>query len=640
MVYEKFIEKIAYNNEGNPFHEFFSLDYVKNLISEDIDDNDKIKNISTILFLILTNPYYKNHYQKLGLLFEDKDIAINFYLNSIISTNNDFISISEKLKNQIQTSDFDDIIAMQNIDIKTISGNMNLINLLDESIDVLDFNYNMLSFCSSNAVKLFKKFDSRFNDSFLSFHQINNYFEVMKSIYNEICFENSIIEIRDNQIKISSDSNKFNLYKQVSYQRIIQNLSINYNYIIQDYKIKNLLKKESNFNKVRIKNVRFNSSYFDFNYENNFEDNISINELYLNYKVALNSYHFHLSNEKKKIIDEIAQIFTALKYLSIKIVEYINEYTTLNKSKPIIYNDLLQCKLKKSTVIKFLTKITILDTNKIIKYIKYFENDSKQSFWIRPILINYNNYYLILHSIISANFLNLIDCWCQDLFHQVSKKGFEFEDFLKNSIDEYCKNKNYQSKIYQQKKFNKNKKEHEEIDLIWETKHTLLIGEVKCIRYPFSSRNFSSFHKIIEKATKQINRKTKFLLDNKEKFSQIDFSKENIISCVITNYPLLTGCSINSVPIIDIGVFSSYIDAGYTANTLILENTTKQINKKKFYNNEDEFSKNIISHFNNPSVFSEIELYLSSEYREIKISEKLSIYIEEYLRNDIKIDIE
>ena len=169
-------------------------------------------------------------------------------------------------------------------------------------------------------------------------------------------------------------------------------------------------------------------------------------------------------------------------------------------------------------------------------------------------------------------------------------------------------------------KYKISKKEMEEIDFILETKNTIIVAEIKCIRYPFNSQLIQRYETIINKAVDQIIRKTTFLIKNNKKIQnkKISFKNKKIIKCVITNYSLFSGTKRSGVYIIDINMLRKYINVGKEGFIKCdLSTGEKHEMAKNLYNTEDEFSNNFEIYFMNSNSFYEDRIKIITE--ELKI---------------------
>lgn len=277
-----------------------------------------------------------------------------------------------------------------------------------------------------------------------------------------------------------------------------------------------------------------------------------------------------------------------------------------------------------------LQKLSIEDTEfgNNLDYLCYMisSNDIYKKFctWLK----NYANnkdlsyYYLGIISLVNRDTILLSrihkHCIAKDaVIDPIKELKHEIQTSNGNTIHISCQTKNY-----------KTEKGKQEIDLVWETKNCIVIGECKCIRYPFASRDIYNSTKIINKAVEQVKIKSQFLEDNKKSFTKLNLQKK-IVRVVITNYPLYTGIIIDGVPVIDFRILESYIQLGYNGQGISQSGNMRELNKTYFYNNEDEFSENIEKYLIKPDVVETLKEYFTTSYRNMDVFPNLKLNLED-----------
>ena len=422
------------------------------------------------------------------------------------------------------------------------------------------------------------------------------------------------------------NNNIVDLYKAISRHRMNNNLMFYAQTISTKKKIKQHYSR--NYTKLGIKDIYFKNGYGCFNYS---ETNNEIESISINFNSAIGAYFFHLHPEKLGALEDVITVYSCLQYSIYKIIELFKKSKVDNDTD---LND-LQLRFKKSDIVQMIKKLTKFSIPTIVKYLQLFENNGNISFWVKPILKIKSDYLLTLGPLNSSNPCLMIDLWAKELFDHNNQKGEEFEKFIRNEIELLCKKKKFFSKVYNRKNFKSNG-EKEEIDLIWETKNTIVIGEIKCIQFPLDSRNIFDYTKVIKKAIKQIKRKTEYLINNKDSFPTIPLNK-SIKMCVITNYPLLSGYNDEDVTVIDVGVLTQYISLGYDAYGI--SNKDEFVTKKQttFYNDEEEFSNNIVKYFSEISMIERYKKGFELICQKVPLFDEYTATTEEYRWNKEKL---
>lgn len=357
---------------------------------------------------------------------------------------------------------------------------------------------------------------------------------------------------------------------------------------------------------------------------------------------AIQTYHYHLSEDFIQSLSLAAEVWVVLIYLTQQFIEQTKAVFQkyIDGNNGIVPYSKYQFKIRAKDIVILIEKITGYDKSIVLEKLKLFENDGSESFWVKPLFKNCDWVYISVHSLHSTMPVYLIDEWVKQLFKgNYDTKGTLFEDSLKTEIKRLCNGKKFFTNILEQKKFSykdeDGKTHQEEIDFIWESKNCIVIAEVKCIDYPFTSRITNNHFKVLEKASVQIKRKKEYFENHKELFSISDFNKQ-IIPCVILNYPCYSGLKIDDVPVVDIGLFQNYISVGGLGDcSMGLYDETTCI-REKYYDNEDEFSNNITKLINDSPYLNQLKTHYKKLEKDLKVSDKFSIKYEAYENVDYK----
>lgn len=626
MSKKSFYQTVAFTKELNPFHSLFSYENVKDLLTElSIEDPEFGNNLDYICYIISTNKMYKEFCSWLQKYSKTDDLRY-FYLGILIFTNRDFVILAKTNQKYILNSKLFNPINEFKQEIQTTSGNKNHINdLLDINTDILNFVFSLLRFIEIKIKKLPNSFPPDKVNEFYNFYQISNRFTVLKDLFEQICLEDNTIKKKDDTYFISSKNNKF-LLKNISRKRIEQQCMFTANEYIR---FKELHGIPHQFKHTpELVNVTQTKGFLKLDFT--IGDNIDLDDQVNNKFFFVESFYPFLSKEYKSIIMKNIIILVFLQQIIKK--AFTN---TPDESTQINYDN-YQFKILPKDIVIPLSKILKIDVSSVLTILKNnFENDGTKSFWERPIYRFENNYYLIANSILGCNIFNIFDCWIENLSE--FNKGTLFEDYVKETITEACKQKNFFSNICQTKKY-KGEDGEQEIDLVWETKNTIVIGECKCIKYSFNSRDIYYSNKTIKKAVEQVKLKTDFLKRNKDCFPKLNLTKK-IVRVVITNYPLYTGLILDDIPIIDFRVLSSYIEVGYNAQGLAEKGILKTFNQINFYNTEDEFSDRIEKYITTPDVVETFKKYITTTYRDMDVFPNLQLKVEDIITSNTPVEL-
>lgn len=626
MSNRSFYEQVAFSKELNPFHSLFSYENVKDLLAElSIEDPEFGNNLDYICYIISSNKIYKEFCLWLQKYSKSDDLRY-FYLGILIFTNRDLVFLAKKNQEYIQNNKLFNPINELKQEIQTANGNKIHINdLLDINTDILNFVFSLLRFIEIKIKKIPNSFPLEKVNEFYNFYQISNRFTVLKNLFEQICFEDNTINKKDDTYFISSKNNKF-LLKNISRIRIEQQCMFTANEYI---KFKELYGTLHQFKHTpELVNVIQTKGFLKLDFK--IGDNIDLDDQVNNKFFFVDLFYPFLSEEYKSIIKKNVIILAFLQEIIRKTIT-----NTPDESTQINYDN-YQFKILPKDIVIPLSKILKIDVSSVLSILKNnFENDGTKSFWERPIYRFENNYYLIANSILGCNIFNIFDCWIENI--PEFNKGTLFEDYVKKTITEACKPKNFFSNVCQTKKY-KGKNEEQEIDLVWETKNTIVIGECKCIKYSFSSRDIYYSNKTIKKAIEQVKLKADFLKRNKDCFPTLNLTKK-IVRVVITNYPLYTGLILDDIPIIDFKVLSTYIEMGYNAQGLSEKGNLKIFNQINFYNTEDEFSDRIEQYITTPDVVETFKKYITTTYRDMDVFPNPKLKLEDIITTNTSVEL-
>jgi len=149
----------------------------------------------------------------------------------------------------------------------------------------------------------------------------------------------------------------------------------------------------------------------------------------------------------------------------------------------------------------------------------------------------------------------------------------------------------------------------------------VLVAEVKCIKYPFESRDFHNGLSRLKHAAVQVKRKVEFLKKHRNEVSSQtgDMSNKSLLPVIITNYPIYSTFKIDDVVITDFYLLEGYFGEGsFTDSRLQQGKSTGPTKKYTYYLNEHEMNRNLLSYLENPPAVSTLrELF---EIRPFKTS--------------------
>ena len=230
--------------------------------------------------------------------------------------------------------------------------------------------------------------------------------------------------------------------------------------------------------------------------------------------------------------------------------------------------------------------------------------------------------------------LYLIDEWLERCKIDLKSRGASLEIHIKQTLSRTLSRKLYQFHICPISNLQAGPNDREEIDLIINFKNVVLVAEIKCIKYPMEARDYHNATKRLKEGAVQIQRKAQFLMVNKNLLNKWvgDIDDKEIISVVITNYPLFSGQNLEGIPIIDFLIMDAYADAGRITDmkanfaTGVFDTQTKT--EEVFYTSEDEFGANLKRHFEFPLAVERLRNQYTIKKTPIVSNENFRLYAE------------
>jgi len=629
MNYSTFLQRISREPVLNPFHSSFTeKKFLESFV--DLDERDSGRSKALMVFVILVRKEFEHYLCLTETVVSDSSNRLEFFLNAIEVVNHDSVVANQKVNSYYENSADFNILKQFGMTINAGGVEHDLGTLMDTTMDTFDFIRRKLKMAELQSATLRRKSEvgTGIQQRFMEFFLVSNFFQAMESLFQMVCFEGSEFAFREDGILLISPEFDLDLFKRISNVRIVNNISLNLQRILSNKVLKNSLfgkyfRGREFLNSVSISPV---DGYITLTLCSQ-EAPDKLKARLVSYQSVYISYFYHLSKESLRRILEVAEVFTVLQNLSSEVMDFFSTQRG-NDSASGSDPNYFQQKIRSPELYRLICGSTGFSHSQIREALAIFENDGCESCWDRPLLRFGNDYYLILHGLHNAHALNLFDYWCKTKKIEIDEKGPLFERYVKDQISAYCQGRRFDSKVSPHNKFRcPNGKE--EIDLVWETKNTILIGEVKCLRYPFDSRKYFDFKKVVKIAAEQVKRKRDFLVQNKISFPGLDLSKQ-IAVCVITNYPTLTGAIILEVPVIDFAVLGQYIEMGYIASAVFESGNENEHVESMLYTNETEFSLGIPKMLMTIPILKKYKRSFKKSLRKIPFVSSLKITVEEY----------
>jgi hypothetical protein len=439
--------------------------------------------------------------------------------------------------------------------------------------------------------------------------QVTNRYYVIKNHYDSCLYYNGSIEInKEDQIHFDSCQSKLHLYEQISVT-CFENQRMNRYFYYEAIAKQNTGFKEwvleSSGSKILL-NVSWQGGFVKYNLRKRTLDDYGV---YLDYLRSVYDYYpFYSVKKLVKFKDltstDLLRLHSELKLLVEKL--YYKDFPKENVNQIKQFKANFLPKIKHSVLKSYLIGVSKLNEGQIEIFIELLtsKNGGSQDLYKTPLLREGDYYYFPYLPLAKPNYLFLIDYWLGEAEESLDKRGKALEEYVKSEIRSVKSNGNNIFKLLEQSNFNVSEGQKQEIDLVIETQSTLIVGEIKCSKYPMYERDYYGIlNDDVTKAIEQLNTKCQFLTTHKEHFKDLyTLDGKKIIKVIILNFPVFTGATIEKIPIIDINYFLSYFQSGQLVVRAHGENDTEEVDTIRYYTTEEEFCNNLESYLMEPPV--------------------------------------
>jgi hypothetical protein len=286
--------------------------------------------------------------------------------------------------------------------------------------------------------------------------------------------------------------------------------------------------------------------------------------------------------------------------------------------KPFTYDDLyaIPLRLKESDLKQLLHLKTRYSTAHINAFVKLLthQGDGRIDFWSKPFVKRHDDLLFALLPITGSHVLYLVDEWLKAGGFSLDARGPLFEKYLRQQVLRDARERGFFCQDHSGTITLVNGK-FEEIDLLIEFRHCVLIAEVKCIGYPLEARDKHNAHKRVVQAANQLNRKANFVRANPQALAT-GLAGKPLVKAVLTNYPLFSGLAVAGLPVADATFLHHYVADGNSRQgfTSIDAQGNRDYSKSKavrYYEDEFTFCQNLSHYLAHPVFVESTKQYCS-----------------------------
>ncbi|WP_338360134.1 hypothetical protein, partial [Yeosuana marina] len=298
----------------------------------------------------------------------------------------------------------------------------------------------------------------------------------------------------------------------------------------------------------------------------------------------------YLENEKFDYYNiELFQIFKI-----INVIEDLMSLINIQSLKMSIDNSLKNVpnKIHRSTLIETINECTDISNDSIDRIINVLTDNSKSPYFWRKPLYQLNDYlYLSLALLSAPNHRLLLDSILNEMQPDQLEQLNRLKEYVKNEItDSDCK---YQFEIVEtddSELFN-------DCVLVELKDYHLLINLFFFIKHPIESEETNHYLNLIDAYSKSIVNKTKNIIETFE-------LEKPVTPIIIGNNKSFSGLKFNNVPFLDFPLLKNYFSTGeFSKARMVFKEKMvlpKVFNKITYYNDENEFNKNLLGFINYP----------------------------------------
>lgn len=444
-------------------------------------------------------------------------------------------------------------------------------------------------------------------------HTTNKYYGI-RNHFDGSLFRNGDIEIISNdKIYFNSGIDNLILIEQAC-TTMIENQRMNRNdYYQKNYKqnpkLKELMLKETST--LILDKITIDNGFIAYSLRNRTIEDYSI---HLEYLVSLHDYYSFY--QKDPLINLAGLTITKLLQLhtELHLIVYNVYKVGLPKNNVEIVEEFKKSfvpKVSEAVLKTYLTSVSNCNSEQIELFLQMIttKHSPQLNLYATHLLKEKDYYYFPFVPALRPNHYYLIDYWLEKAGEDLTKRGKMLEKHVKEQLKSIVPKKSNKFHLIDQSEFSC-KGEKQEIDLMIQTKNTLIIGEIKCVKYPMYERDYCSvLTKVIGKAVQQINDKSKFIEKCKDNFrTTYSLNNHTIVKIIILNFPIYCSFEVNGIPVVDINSFLSYFKSDKMITKATGIDSSEIVDSIPYYSNEDQFCDNLQSYLTNNPV---LDMFLS-----------------------------
>jgi hypothetical protein len=637
---ENNIRKAFRNNlKFNPFSDKFDLAEVIAGIKKYIDDffendPDAPKLTQTAIATSQLNRLYKDIYDVLKKrVLESNSAKHDLMLRQVASVNRHYMILSERRskENQIETR-FEDQFRQRIPSADSSVGSIDPGAALESEIDALNVSLNYIKYFDPPVDTADQREEVKYVETARAIAMFGVMYYVIKRCFDDITWNDGFMHYdkQSKVFKMTFTEPQHLILDKIGFYRLQRNGHGTYIQMLEkiDPNTMRFSIGGDKKRRQRIARVYTANGYILYGLEVGDDSDESNWELHT--KSNLEAYYSFiedvaLPNLPGLTLNDLICLFCQVQHLFRKASQqYLTDDSVMSRVDFFKF----PIRIKEQGLKNYLSSRTTFSSDQVNAFIELLTNKAGKriDFWNYPFLKIDEDLVVPLISVNDPIIHYLIDRWLEDGGYSLDNRGKFFEDDIKQYMSRRLREHGFQYHIPATLKLFNNAGQFEEVDLLVNLKDIVLVGEVKCIKFPMEPRDHYNAYQRLENGSLQVNRKTDFIVRYAKELEPVIGNIENkqIVKLVITNYPNFTGYRMNGVAVIDYYMLQSYLSTGkVTGHKITFDNgkiTNEVTSEIVLWSDEESFNKNIESHMYTPPAVEQVKPLI--ELTESKITLK------------------
>lgn len=305
------------------------------------------------------------------------------------------------------------------------------------------------------------------------------------------------------------------------------------------------------------------------------------------------TFYFHLNTLKFPKLDSIyiANIFDFLISLR-KALHNIDGKSIISKA---VHNQSIKdipIKINKTRLVHFLQKDTQIKESVILKLLSYISQPlvSTTDIWKKP-LIAYKDFYYVAFTPLAQGHLTYQIDNILEIILPIERQEKLFADLVVTELKHRISN-NYKFENITQKCLDVLKLKDV---LVFEMVSNIVVINISLFSYPLNSDDYKNILVKSGKRSIELNNQKEAIRKDIKKITNSEI--KDIIGIILSNHTSLSGLNVEGNHLMDYHLLKNYLSTGmFQRGMVILDNgklKSQPIADYKYFNNEDEFNKNI-----------------------------------------------